>query len=74
MKQLKEEGIIIGRADGITVNYFLDETCLATVKQCINIITTQDNKLRIKKEGFVVVFLQKISNKGTCKNTSFGEY
>ena len=38
MNQLKEEGIVTGRADGTTIKYSLDETHLATVKQCIKLI------------------------------------
>jgi len=39
MKQLKEEGIVTCRADGITINYILDKTYLDTVKQCIKVTT-----------------------------------
>ena len=39
MKQLKESGLVTGLAEGNTIKYSLDETHLATVKQCINVIT-----------------------------------
>lgn len=39
MKQLKEEGLVTGRADGTTIKYSLDETHFATVKQCIKVTT-----------------------------------
>ena len=39
MKQLKEEGLVTGRAEGTTIKYSLDEIYLATVKQCIKITT-----------------------------------
>lgn len=37
MKQLKEESLVTGRADGATIKYSLDETHRATVKQCIKV-------------------------------------
>jgi predicted transcriptional regulator len=39
MKQLKEKGLVTSRAGGTTINYSLDETHFATVKQCIKVIT-----------------------------------
>ena len=39
MKQLKEEGIVTGRADRFSIKYSLEETYLAAVKQCINVTT-----------------------------------
>jgi predicted transcriptional regulator len=35
MKQLKEESLVRGRADGATIKYSLDETCLDAIEQCI---------------------------------------
>jgi predicted transcriptional regulator len=37
MKQLREEGLVTGRADGATVNYSLDETHFDTIEQCIKL-------------------------------------
>jgi predicted transcriptional regulator len=37
MKQLKEESLVTGRADGATISYSLDETYLDTIEQCIKI-------------------------------------
>jgi len=37
MKQLREEGLVTGRADGTTVNYSLDETHFDTIEQCIEL-------------------------------------
>ena len=37
MKQLKEESLVTGRADGATIKYSLDETCLDAIEQCIKI-------------------------------------
>lgn len=37
MKQLKEESLATGQADGTTIKYSLDEIHLAAVKQCIKI-------------------------------------
>jgi len=37
MKQLKEESLVRGRADGVTINYSLDETHLDTIEQCIKL-------------------------------------
>ena len=39
MKRLKEEGLITCLVDGRSIKYVLDETSLATVEQCINVIT-----------------------------------
>ena len=39
MKQIKEEGLVTCLAEGNSIKYSLDETHLATVKQCINVIT-----------------------------------
>lgn len=39
MKQLKEECLVTGRADGAKIKYSLDETHLDTVKQCIKLTT-----------------------------------
>ncbi len=41
MKQLKESGLVIGRAEGNTIKYSLDETHLVTLKQCINVIANE---------------------------------
>ena len=40
MKKLKEEGIVTGLVDGMTIKYSIDETHLATVKQCIDLISS----------------------------------
>jgi len=37
MKQLKEESLVRGRADGATIKYSLDETHLDIIKQCIKL-------------------------------------
>jgi len=37
MKQLKEGSLVTGRADGATIKYSLDETCLDAIEQCIKI-------------------------------------
>jgi predicted transcriptional regulator len=37
MKQLKEESLVMGRADGATIKYSLDETYLDAIEQCIKI-------------------------------------
>jgi predicted transcriptional regulator len=37
MKQLREEGLVTGQADGATVNYSLDETHFDTIEQCIKL-------------------------------------
>jgi len=37
MKQLKEESLVRGQADGATIKYSLDETHLAVIEQCIKI-------------------------------------
>lgn len=37
MKQLKEESLVTGRADGATIKYSLDETCLDAIEHCIKI-------------------------------------
>jgi len=41
MKQLKEASLVTGRADGATIKYSLDETCLDAVKQCIKIANSR---------------------------------
>jgi predicted transcriptional regulator len=41
MKRLKESGLVTGLADGNTIKYSLDESHLATVELCINVITTR---------------------------------
>jgi predicted transcriptional regulator len=40
MKQLKEESLVTGRADGTTIKYSLDETHFDTIKQCIKLTKT----------------------------------
>jgi predicted transcriptional regulator len=37
MKQLKEESLVTGRADGATIKYSLDETHFDIIKQCIKL-------------------------------------
>ncbi|MGD9129971.1 MAG: winged helix-turn-helix transcriptional regulator [Candidatus Bathyarchaeota archaeon] len=37
MKQLKEENLVTGRADGATIKYSLDETHLDTIEHCIKL-------------------------------------
>jgi predicted transcriptional regulator len=37
MKQLKEESLVTGRADGATIMYSLDETHFDTIEQCIKL-------------------------------------
>jgi len=39
MKQLKEQGLVTCLVDGRSIKYCLDETSVATVERCINVIT-----------------------------------
>ncbi len=41
MKQLKEESLVTGRAEGNTIKYSLDETCLDAIERCIKITNSR---------------------------------
>ena len=39
MKQLKQEGLVKGQTDGMTIKYFLAKEHTATIKECVNLIS-----------------------------------